>query len=61
MRKGRRDEADAICVRVRKLIIDFNSVSLKGVSTRGGAKDLWDKVKKVTGKRKTHCIVSSGC
>ena len=33
---------------------------MKGASTRGCAKDLWDKVKEVTGKRKTHCTVSSG-
>ena len=49
---GRVHEANAIAERVGKHINDFNSVSLKGLSSQGGAKEMWDKVRLVIGKNK---------
>ena len=52
MRKGRVPEADALTLKIRKAVIDFNSVSFKGMNSRSGAKELWDNVRVVTGKTK---------
>ena len=56
LHKDRIDKANAIAQRVRKHKGDFNSVSFKGLSSRGGAKELWDKVKVVTGKSRVQAI-----
>ena len=52
MRKGRTEEADAIRIKIRNDIIKHNSMTFKDTSARSCAKDMWDKVRVITGKSK---------
>ena len=53
MHKGRLNETNSITSIVRKSIIDFNTVSFKGLSSRSGSQELWSNVRKITGKSKS--------
>jgi len=44
---------------VRKEIIEFNCMTFTGANSKGGAKDLWDKVNEVLGKKKSAAQDSS--
>src|SRR5438876_592882 len=53
MRKGRVDDAEAIKSKVRKAIIAHNSNSFKGIDSRSGAAELWEKARQTTGKSRS--------
>ena len=59
MHKGRVEEANALAVKIRKEIIEFNCMTFTGANSKGGAKDLWDKVNEVLGKKKSAAQDSS--
>ena len=50
MRKGRLDEATAIAMKIGRAITAHNSASFKNQNARSGAKELWENVRRVTGK-----------
>ena len=55
MRKGRRDEGEALTKKIGSLIIKHNSNKLKSVQLKD-SKSLWMEVNKITNKRKSDTI-----
>ena len=52
MRKGRLSEAELVSEKIRKAIIEFNSIELQNHDARSAPKELWDKVREVKGQNK---------
>ena len=52
MRKGRLDEANSIATKIGRAIIAHNSICFKDLNSRSDTKELWEKVRNVTGKNK---------
>ena len=58
MRKGRIPEADSVHNLISKEIIRQNSSTFKNLSGRTCAKEMWEKVRKITGKQKSSLLQS---
>ena len=53
MHKGRLNEANSMTSIIRKSVIDFNTMSFKGLSSHSDSQQLWSNVRKIVEKSKS--------